>query len=216
MLISLGLLAVSLSIDSLGIGITYGLKSTRIPIHSKMILFMISFLITLVAIKIGRILSYFLPEFICKLIGSILLCVMGIYIIYQAFHKSDTPKKCQLNTSNVKAHKFIIKSLGLTIEIIRNPNSSDFDHSNTIDSKEAIYLGLAMSMDSLCSGIGFSMLGTSSIVFPVFVASFQMIFLSLGNFFGKKLNTISKLPDQIWSIVSGVLLFYIGIFKFFL
>lgn len=216
MLISLGLLAVSLSIDSLGIGITYGLKNTRIPINSKIILFIISFLISLMAIKIGGILSHFLPDYICKLIGSILLCLMGIYMVYQAIHKTDNSKECQFNTSNVKNRKLIIKSLGLTIEIIRNPNSSDFDHSNTIDSKEAIYLGFAMSIDSLCSGIGFSMLGTNSILFPVFVASFQMIFLSIGNFFGKKLNTISKLPDQIWSIVSGVLMFCIGIFKFFL
>ena len=43
MIINSFLLAISSSIDSLGIGITYGVKNTRISNQAKIILFLLSF-----------------------------------------------------------------------------------------------------------------------------------------------------------------------------
>ena len=112
-----------------------------------------------------------------------------------------------------KIYSFFIKCLGITIKIIKNPSSSDLDKSNVIDSKEALFLGLALSLDSLCIGIGFSMLNTFSMIFPVLTSCFQLFFLSLGNYCGKKLYSFSKLPDNIWSTISGILLIMIGFCK---
>ena len=112
-----------------------------------------------------------------------------------------------------KIYSFFIKFLGITIKIIKNPSSSDFDKSNTIDSKEALFLGLALSLDSFCIGIGFSMLNTFSILFPLFISCFQLFFLNFGIYCGKKLYSFSKLPDNIWSTISGILLIVIGLCK---
>ena len=57
--------------------------------------------------------------------------------------------------------------LRITIKIIKNPISSDLDKSNTIDSKEALFLGLALSLDSYCIGIGFSMINSFSFFIPI-------------------------------------------------
>ena len=51
------LLALSVSIDSLGIGIPYGLKKTKITIISNIILFAISFCITCGSIFLGHYIS---------------------------------------------------------------------------------------------------------------------------------------------------------------
>ena len=112
-----------------------------------------------------------------------------------------------------KIYSFFIKCLGITIKIIKNPSSSDLDKSNIIDSKEALFLGLALSLDSFCIGIGFSMLNTFSIIFSLLTSCFQLFFLSLGNYCGKKLYSFSKLPDNIWSTISGILLIMIGFCK---
>ena len=112
-----------------------------------------------------------------------------------------------------KIYSFFIKCLGITIKIIKNPSSSDLDKSNIIDSKEALFLGLALSLDSFCIGIGFSMLNTFSIIFPLLTSCSQLFFLSLGNYCGKKLYSFSKLPDNIWSTISGILLIMIGFCK---
>ena len=47
MLISSFILAISSSIDSLGIGITYGIKNTKISLLGKVVLFVISFSVSL-------------------------------------------------------------------------------------------------------------------------------------------------------------------------
>lgn len=212
-------LAISSSIDSLGIGITYGIKNTKITIWAKCILFLVAFTISSISIYFGNILKYFLPDFIIDYLGSFILILMGVFMCFQALkntkkdlkiHSDTTVKDCE------KIYSFFIKCLGITIKIIKNPTSSDLDKSNTIDSKEALFLGLALSLDSFCIGIGFSMINTFSFIFPLLISLFQLFFLSFGNYCGKKLYTFSVLPDNIWSIISGTLLIIIGFCKIIL
>lgn len=119
-----------------------------------------------------------------------------------------------MNLSEETIFSFFIRFLGITIKIIKNPNSSDLDKSNTIDSKEALFLGLALSLDSFCIGISFGIMTAYSILFPFFISLFQLLFLSLGNYLGRKLHGLSHLPDNVWSIISGILLIFIGVLRF--
>jgi putative sporulation protein YtaF len=219
MLLNTVFLALSLSVDSLGVGITYGIKDTKISFLPKTILFLTSFSITLLSIWIGKTIILFLPKEFVSIIGTILLILMGIWIIYQGLKSEKNNNKTedlQIKKKTRKIFRFFIKPLGITIKIIRDPISSDLDQSKSIDIKEAIYLGLAMSMDSLCSGIGISIIGVNSILFPMIVASFQILFISIGNILGKKIQLASRIPSNIWSILSGILLIIIGLAKLFL
>ena len=51
------ILAISSSIDSLGIGITYGIKNTRISYMAKVVLFAISFILSILSIWFGTVLK---------------------------------------------------------------------------------------------------------------------------------------------------------------
>lgn len=124
---------------------------------------------------------------------------MGIAVIVQSFKKEKIEddkeqkrKKENRKKQKPKMYKFFIRPLGITIEIIRNPIFSDLDNSHTIDAKEAIYLGLATSCDAFASGIGISTFGVNGVLFPLFVAIFQLVFLSFGNFLGKKIRVCYK------------------------
>ena len=218
MLLNCLFLAISSSIDSLGIGITYGIKNTKITMGAKSILFFISFIISIISIYFGNLLKYIFPDFLIHYLGSFLLMLMGLFMCFQSLKISKQEYKVKdvqnLKISDAeKIYSFFIKCLGITIKIIKNPSSSDLDKSNVIDSKEALFLGLALSLDSFCIGIGFSMLNTFSIIFPLLTSCFQLFFLSLGNYCGKKLYSFSKLPDNIWSTISGILLIIIGFCK---
>lgn len=210
-------LALSSSIDSLGIGITYGIRNTKISNLAKLILFFISFTISFLAISFGNLLKDFLPYTFTCILGSILLVFLGGFVCFQAIYgkSKDKELKCNEVFSEAKIYRFFIKFLGITIQIIKDPISSDFDNSNLIDGKEAIFLGVALSIDSLAIGISSGILGFSSIAFSVLVAIFQLIFLSFGNKIGCSLNKASHLPNCIWSILSGILLIFIGLFKLF-
>ena len=155
-----------------------------------------------------------------KLIGSFILITIGLIIIFQIIKsKKDDKKDIILLNKNKhdskyiekKVYKFFIKFLGITIQIITDPIYSDFDSSSKIDTKEAIYLGIALSIDSFCIGIGSSILGINLILFPILVAIFQLIFLSIGTIIGKKLNNQAKIPHNIWNLISAIMLIIIGI-----
>lgn len=193
MLLNSFLLAICVSIDSLSIGLTYGLKNTKISFGAKCILFCISIIITTIAVFLGSSICKVFPSYVSCAIGSILLCLMGLWIIVQAITNSS-PK-------------------GITVQIIRDPISSDFDNSNQIEAKEALYLGIALSLDSIGIGIGSSIMGLNSFLFPILVAFFQLFFLSSGSYLGKKIKNLSNIPENIWGIISGILLIFIGISK---
>ena len=84
MLLNSFIFAVSSSIDSLGIGITYGIKNMKISFFSKFILFIISISITYFALFLGNLLSNVLSDFFTIIIGSGILIFMGAYFIYEA------------------------------------------------------------------------------------------------------------------------------------
>ncbi len=221
MLINSLILALSSSIDSLGIGITYGIKNTRISNMGKVVLFTISFFVSVLSIWFGDIIKIVCSDFATKLIGNIILISMGVFVCFQAIHKETIKAEPTLfstqsiDDNHEKIYSFFIRFLGITIKIIKNPTSSDLDSSNSIDCKEAFFLGIALSLDCFCIGIGASILGVSSFIFPFLISIFQLSFLHLGNVLGKRLYQLSHLPDNMWSIISGVLLMVIGIFRFF-
>lgn len=218
MLISSLFLAISSSIDSLGIGITYGIKNTTISYFGKVVLFSISFLVAIISLWFGSSIKNIFSSFITNLIGSSILIFMGLFIFFQSLKKESKIPNYNISKCNneEKIYSFFINFLGITIKIIKNPTLSDFDCSNSIDAKEALFLGIALSLDSFCIGIGGSIIGMGSMTFPLFIASFQLIFLSIGNLLGRKLNKLSHLPNNIWSIISGLLLVVIGFSKFFI
>lgn len=184
------LLAISSSIDSLGIGITYGIKNTKILLIGKIILFIISITITYLSIYLGNFIQTIFPNFLTILIGNYILIFMGIYICFEAL-------KSKNNFSN----------------IFNDPISSDLDNSKIIDPKESLFLAIALSLDSFCIGIGGSITEINLNLFPILVSMFQLVFLSIGTHLGIHINKFYKFPQNICSIISGLLLISIGILK---
>ena len=200
MLLTIILLALSVSIDSFGIGITYGLRKTSLSTPAKFILFFVSLLFVGISVAFGYFLISILPANIIKIISVILLVFMGFLIIYEAMKKE------------YKSHKIFLKSLGITIQIIRNPISSDLNNSKVIEKNEALYLAFALSLDSICVGITSSSFGMYSLLFPILVPLFQFIFLNAGIVLGKRLVSYNTSLKK-WNIISGILLIVIGILR---
>ena len=81
MIFSSLLLAISSSMDSLGIGITYGLKRIELKKWDKLILFCVSIFVTLISILIGNILKNIFSKSFFKILGVSILIIMGLVII---------------------------------------------------------------------------------------------------------------------------------------
>ena len=184
MLLSCILLALSVSIDSIIIGITYGIKKTKIEKISNIILFVISFSVTCSSIFLGHYISVLFSPNISKFLGCSFLIILGTHNIYK----------------------------------IINNNSPDYDsdHSNNIDIKESLFLGLALSVDSACVGIGSGIIGLNDIILPLLVATFQLVFLNCGNFIAKTLMLKINISEAGLSIFASIILITVGIFRIIL
>lgn len=148
------------------------------------------------------------------MIGSFILILIGSFFIVSSLQKEKETTKKEVKKVTPSVYQFFIRFLGITVQIIRNPNNSDFDHSNNIDWKESLFLGIALSLDTIAIGISSSTLNIPFLWFPLCVSIFQLFFLSFGNFLGRKIQTISNIPENIWSILAGFLLIFIGFAKF--
>ena len=218
MLFNAFVLALSASIDSLGVGITYGLRKTKICISAFLVLFILSITFTSVSILLGHLITSLISDFFVNLLGALILFFIGVFIILGATinNKKTTEIEninIENNTNISKEYNFFIKCLGITINIIKDPVNSDIDKSNKIDIKEAIFLGVTLSLDSIGIGFGGSTIGVNSFIFPLLISIFQIIFLSFGSLISKKISNASKIPSKMWNIISGVLLICIGIIK---
>ena len=180
MIFSSLLLAISSSMDSLGIGITYGLKRIKLKKWDKLILFCVSIFVTLISILIGNILKNIFSKSFFKILGVSILIIMGLVIITKKNYNECT---------------------------------FDLDNSNDIDYKEAMLLGFALSLDSLCIGVGAFALGINMFLFALIVACLQYLFLTIGNLLGIHLSNLKNIPQNIWPKISGLILILIGFLK---
>ena len=88
-LISSILLAFSASLDSLIIGIAYGIKKIRITLSINIIIALIVTLGTFLSMLLGTILGKFIPRYICNYIGAILLIFSGSTITVRLWFGVD-------------------------------------------------------------------------------------------------------------------------------
>ncbi|HBE77409.1 MAG TPA: sporulation membrane protein YtaF [Firmicutes bacterium] len=210
MLISIFILAISLSLDALGVGVVYGLKKIKIPLVSKLIISIFSVIYAGLALVIGKSLSSVLSPFLGKLIGNIILGVMGVWIIIQALFK-----EAATSSPDATLWKIAIKSLGITIQVIRDPLEFDIDKSGAIDTPESLLLGFALSVDAIGVGIGSALTGFYSPLIPFAVGLFQMFFLYIGTYFGETAAIFSRMNPKMLSLLPGVLLICLAIIRIY-
>ena len=177
------LLALSASIDALSLGITYGIKKTKMSKTGNVIIFTIVLVCSTIAILVGHFLSLLFSPTFSVLLGSSLLILLGLYNIYKSQKESNA---------------FI---------------NFDVDNSNYIDNREATAIALAVAVDASCVSMGAGIIGYISFILPVFMAVFHTFFVNCGNFVAKSVVERLNVPSNVLSIFSGILLVLIGTFR---
>lgn len=188
---------LSVNLDSIGVGISYGLRKIHISNRASLVCAIISALCFALSFFLGGYLNSVLSPLIGKILASTILFLLGLWIMLNSF-------------ADIKERKFSIKSLGITILILRDPSLCDFDNSSKIDTREAIYLALALSFDSVAVGFGAGLSGISVWYLPILIGFTQFLFLKFGKIIGEKLRTL-KIPHKIWTVLSGLILILLAI-----
>lgn len=207
------LFAISLSLDAVAVGFSYGMKKIKIPLLSLLMLFLISVLMGAAGTFLGNVVSTLFRAEAAKWISFLLLLGLGLWMIYDSFR--DTKEKAQKKgPQKEKSFEFMVKSIGLSVKIIKHPVDCDFDKSSTLDLWEAAYLAFLLSIDVICSCASLAVSGNSSYIIPILVGVFQTAFLFGGNFVGKYFANVRFLSAKATMLLPGAILVCVALLRF--
>lgn len=178
-------LALSLSLDALGVGLSYGLRGIQFPLLSRILLAVETASLLYLFLKMGTLLTQLFPPMLAELCGIIFLFGFGLFLCIQSFCKK--PKS------------------GSFFAFVRKPSACDTNHSAILEPKEALLLGLVLSADACGVGIG---AGASSLpvsLLPLLAALLQTVFLALGYLSGKYLSHSNHVNEKQCSFLSGMI-----------
>lgn len=187
------LLAFSLSVDALGIGLSYGLRRISFPHTSLLLLALETFLMMEVFLGCGRLLAAVLPAGPAEGLSTAFLLLFGVWL-------------CLQGTGQKKA---------MEDSPLQSPSLCDKDASASIEPKEALLLGFILSMDSFAIGMSAAAGGMDVAWLPLFSALLQTGFLSLGAKGGARLILHPQPKESLWSLLSGGILIFLAILQLF-
>ncbi|SHN71528.1 putative sporulation protein YtaF [Paenibacillus sp. ov031] len=258
--ISLLALALALSLDGFGVGITYGLRRTKIPLLSIVVISICSGLVIALSMQVGVLLSHVVSPDVASIVGAVILIGIGAWSLLQLIRKRG---KEQLETDNgvgegtgagagagagagtirsstqaspeaqSKGRNQVLalelepsasggslermvftlelRKLGVVIQILRSPSKADMDNSGSISVQEAMWLGIALSLDAFGAGLGAALLGFPTLWTALVIALFSGAFLSLGMKVGLRFAALRWMRRL--SVLPALLLMFMGIMK---
>ncbi|BBH22792.1 putative membrane protein YtaF [Paenibacillus baekrokdamisoli] len=200
-IIGIGLAA---NLDNLGIGMSFGTRSTRIPVLSNVIIAILSMIAAYLSLVSGQAIAAVIPVKTANMCGGILVVLIGLWSIY-----SD---RRQQNLANGDASRDLNEGEGPSA-LIRHPEKADKDGNNMISWRESLALGFALSINCLASGFGAGVTQLSPLATTLSIGLFSFLTIALGARIGFKLA-------QTWfgkyaNTIGGMLLIAIGIYEIF-
>lgn len=200
------LLVLSISIDSFVASIAYGTNKIKIPLKSALIIDIVSALVLGFSLTIGTVIKDFIPGNIAVIFSFIILLGLGIYRLFEYAFKGYILKRSNSN----KPLTFKLFDFKFVMEVYADETKADFDNSKSLSPKEAFYLSLALSLDSLAVGFGSSLIAVNVIEVILMCLITGIIAISLGVFIGRKF--VEKINiDLSW--LSGALLIILAFMR---
>ena len=195
------LLIIAVSLDGFGVGISYGIQKTRVPLLAISIIMLCSGVTVFAAMSIGDVLKYIISPTVSENLGAFILISIGLFTLTNVIRANKTKSEDKKNNTVLTDVK----------KVFRSPNEADLDRSGTISKPEAILLGMALALDAFGAGIAASLLHYSAFLTAGLVALMSGIFLIGGLKIGLLL---SKYEDiRFFTFLPSILLIVIGLFN---
>ncbi|MCF0148643.1 MAG: sporulation membrane protein YtaF [Clostridium sp.] len=202
------LLVLSVSIDSFIASISYGSSKIRIPLISALIVDIISSSMLGISLVLGSFLQNYISITTAKVFSFSILFLLGFYRLFEGLLKSYINNKAK----DYPSLHFKLFDFNFVLQVYANETKADIDKSKVLSYKEAIYLAIALSLDSLAVGFGSSLIMINYI--KVFVVSIIIGILTilLGSYIGKRFSEITTI-DLSW--LSGTMLIILAFLRVF-
>lgn len=200
-------LVIAVSIDGFGVGVTYGMRKIRVPLHGLCIIMLCSGIVVLLSMTIGTMLSKFISADIAKSIGGSVLIVLGAFslinVLRSQISKQEEKETEQIPTNRLQKFKTVLTT----------PDKADLDRSGIISTSEAILLGSALALDAFGAGLAAAIIGYSPFITALLIAIMSGLFLFYGIKIGMLLMKNKKLRHMPY--IPPILLITLGVINIF-
>jgi putative sporulation protein YtaF len=201
------LFVTALSTDALIASLAYGSNKIKIPFLSVLVISIVCTSTLGISLLFGSFFKPYIPALILKIISFLILFILGIIKLMDNIIKSIIDKYTYIN----KEIKFNLYNLHFILNVYANPKEADSDQSKSLSPKEAFYLAIALSIDSLAAGVGAAFGNVNVIAAMISSLLLSIIAIQSGATIGCRIN--DKTPFQL-SWLSGALLIILAFFRF--
>ncbi len=186
------LFGVSASLDSLLVGVSYGIRRIHIRLWQNLFISSVTLLGTCLSISAGHLLVPLLSEAVCRYAGSLILALLGAYYCLKWLISSLRDRH-----DDKLAHYGEISS------------ASSGQKWETLSLAEVFTLSLTLSLNNLGIGLSASLAGLSLLSTAAATFACSVLLLFLGNQLGR--CRLLQLAGTAAEPVSGILLIGLGL-----
>lgn len=164
-------IGIAANLDNLGIGLSFGARSTKVPLLSNLLIAFLSMAATYLAMSAGIFLSHLISPSWGNLIGGIVVVLIGVWGL----------------RSSLKRRRKLVSDAELDEQMTRMAERSDKDGNHIISWGESISLGFALSFNCIGSGLAAGVSGVSPLFSALSVGLFSLLTVDIGVRLGSKI-----------------------------
>lgn len=196
------ILVAALSLDTLFACMAYGVKKIKIPFLSAAVIAAVGMVLLETSVLLRQVTGLLFPPHIIRYFGFAVLIVMGMLNLFQSLLKYLSGKD--------RAFTFNIADFSLVLHVCIDETQADLDASKTLSVREAFFLALTLSADSLLTGYSISVPFFPALLLGLFSFGMGLLAVLVGTTAGRRLCK-GKGCNLSW--LSGLLLIVIAFMK---
>ncbi len=208
-------LAVSSNLDTLGAGLAYGTRKFRLPFSSNLVCAAIPSAGTYVMMVLGSVIRSEIHIRLANVIGAIIILTAGVALVLRNLKKSSktgrassvTPLKRPASRSTWGLLPFL-KELE---RILDDPFGVVYHYSRGIDTREALVLALALTLNNLSCGLAAGLMGLNALLMVGASFLLSLVLFPAGIALG--LRVFARWFGEKGDLAAGVILILLGIYE---
>lgn len=190
---SVVLIGIAANIDNLGIGLTFGVRSTKVPLLSNIIIAMLSMVTTYLAMSVGMYFSGLISSLWGNLIGGLIIVLIGIWGLRSSLIRRRVSIHNKADDTN------------------RIADISDKDGDHIISWVESTSLGFALSLNCIATGLGAGASGVSPLFSALSVGLLSLLTIDMGVRMGSRIT--KSWFGEYSDLLGCILLIVIGLYE---
>lgn len=195
---------LAVSIDSLSAGFAYGTQRVHIKPAALLLLILIPSVCITLMTKAGSLLFSLIPTALFSTLSFLILLILGCAKLMESLIRHLSGKY----SDTVGNWACRIKQLNIIFTIYFSPEDANKQDTQVLSAREAFFLSLALSLDSILASMAFSFQVSSIPLFFLLAAFFHFLLFTAGFLLGMLVSRKFSI-DLSW--LSGLFLLLLAV-----